>query len=267
MTKKASNKVAREGRIEFVRLGEMAVPESSQRKFDQAWADHIVSEFDLEQIGHPTLSMRDGHYFILDGQHRIDAIKRWLGDGWESQLVECYVYVGLSEQQEADKFLRLNDAKQVSAFDKFRVGISARREEVLAIKSVLDAEGLCVSRDKVPGGIGAVGTLRKIFKRAGPETLGKSLRIIRDAYGDAGFEARVIDGISHLCQRYNGTLEEPVAIDRLSNAHGGVNGLLARAEVLHKQTGNTKAHCVAAAAVDIINSRRGGKKLPSWWKD
>ena len=24
--------------------------------------------------------------------------------------------------------------------------------------------------------------------------------------------------------------------------------------------------CVAAAAVDVINRGKGGKKLPSWWK-
>lgn len=27
-----------------------------------------------------------------------------------------------------------------------------------------------------------------------------------------------------------------------------------------------RGHCVAAAAVDVINSGRGGNKLPSWWK-
>jgi hypothetical protein len=88
--------------------------------------------------------------------------------------------------------------------------------------------------------------------RLGPSPLARGLRIIRDAYGDAGFDAAVIDGMGHLCQRYNGQLDDGVAIDRLSSAHGGVSGLLAKAEVLRKQTGNSKSHCVAAAAVDII---------------
>jgi hypothetical protein len=47
--------------------------------------------------------------------------------------------------------------------------------------------------------------------------------------------------------------------------HGGVNGLLGRAEQIRRQTGNPKNHCVAAAAVEAINRGRGGKKLPSWW--
>lgn len=37
--------------------------------------------------------------------------------------------------------------------------------------------------------------------------------------------------------------------------------------VRRKQTGNAKGHCVAAAAVDINNRGRGGKKLPSWWRE
>jgi len=36
--------------------------------------------------------------------------------------------------------------------------------------------------------------------------------------------------------------------------------------VLRNQTGNPKGHCVAAAAVDIYNGGRGGRKLPSWWR-
>jgi hypothetical protein len=69
-----------------------------------------------------------------------------------------------------------------------------------------------------------------------------------------------------LCQRYNGELDDKVAVDRLSKAHGGVNGLLNRCEVLRKQLGQPKAHCVAAAAVEVINRGRGGKKLGDWWK-
>jgi hypothetical protein len=52
----------------------------------------------------------------------------------------------------------------------------------------------------------------------------------------------------------------------LSSAHGGVKGLLNAAENLRNMTGNPKAHCVAAAAVNIVNRGRGGKKLPDWWK-
>lgn len=61
-------------------------------------------------------------------------------------------------------------------------------------------------------------------------------------------------------------LAEDRAVKALSGAMGGVNALMGKAEFLRKQTGNPKAHCVAAAAVELINSGRGGRKLPSWWR-
>lgn len=268
MTKKhnAQRRIAREAKTQWVTLGLMRVSPVGQRRFRQAWADEILTNFALEELRKPTVSKRGGHYYIIDGQHRIAALKKWLGEGWESQQVECEVYDGLTEQEEADKFDLLNNVKVVNAFDRFRVRIAAGRPVETHINEIVKNERLVISAEKVPGRIMAVGALRNIYTRAGAETLARSLRIIRDAYGDAGLEAAVIDGIGHLCQRYNGQLEEETAVSRLSTAHGGVSGLLAKAETLRKQTGQPKAHCVAAAAVDTINAKRGGKKLPSWWK-
>jgi hypothetical protein len=238
----------------------------AQRDFRQHWADHLYATFNLEKFAPPTVNERDGSYYIVNGQHSTDAFKRWIGDGWEDQQVQCWTYVGLSEAEEAELFLSLSDTLTISTFDKFRIAKTAGRELETDIDRTVRAQGLVVSRDGVPGAVRAVATLRKVYTRSdGAPTLARTLRIIRDAYGDPGLEAAVIDGIGHLCQRYNGQLDEQATVERLSRAHGGVNGLLAKAEVLRKQTGNYKSHCVAAAAVDIINASRGGKKLPSWW--
>lgn len=255
-----------EGKIQWVRLGSMSVPPHAQRELKSYKVDEILSAFDFDVFGLPIVSFRRGIYYVLDGQHRLEALRRWLGESWKDDQIECRVYEGLSEKEEADMFLRLNNTLTVNTFDKFRIGVNAGYDIENSIKKLLDTEGLKVSRDKIPGAIGAVGTLRKIFTRSNEETFSKTLRIIRDAYGDAGFEARVLDGIGHLCQRYNGLIDEKAAVRRLSDVHGGVKGLLNKAEVLHKQTGSAKAHCVAAAAVEIIN-RGTRKKLPSWWKE
>jgi hypothetical protein len=246
-----------------VPIAKMKTSPVAQRQLNQARVDHLAAEFDLEQLGTPTLSDRDGSFYIIDGQHRVEALRQI---GWGDQQVQCWVYSGLTEREEADKFDRLNDVLAVHAFDKFRVRVTANREVEADIDRIVQAQGLCVSRDAVPGAIGAVGTLRRVYVRSDGVTLGRTLRIIRDAYGDSGLEAPVIDGIGLLCQRYNGDLDDKAATDKLARAHGGVNGLLGKAELLRQRTGNYKSHCVAAAAVDIINSGKGGKKLPSWWK-
>jgi hypothetical protein len=255
-------------RIQEVAVGKMATSRRCQRDLNQSRVDYLYANFELDDFGHPVVSWRDGLYFIIDGQHRIEALKLWLGKGWEIQKIECRVYQGLSEAEEADMFDRLNDVLQVAAFDKFKVRVAAGRPAEVAIDMIVKDEGLVISRDQIPGSVHAVGTLGRIYSRADGDVLARSLRIIRDAFGDTGFQATIIDGIGHLCQRYNGVLDEKAAIQKLSDTRGGVNGLLGKAIILRKQTGNSQAQCVAAAAVDIINSNRvaGTKRLPSWWK-
>ncbi len=258
-----NGRIEREARLRWVPIAKMRVSPVAQRQLNQARVDRLAVEFDLEQLGTPTVNERDGVFYIIDGQHRIAALEQM---GWGDQQIQCWAYAGLSEEEEADKFDRLNDVLAVHAFDKFRVRVTAGREIECDIDRTVRAQGLCVSRDAIPGAIAAVGTLRRVYTRSDASTLGRTLRIIKEAYGDPGFEASVIDGLGLLCQRYNGELAEDEAIQKLAKVNGGVNGLLGKAEVLRRQTGNYKAHCVAAAAVEFINTGRGGKKLTTWWK-
>jgi hypothetical protein len=265
MSKRRSTTHHRPYQTQDVALGKMVVNPRAQRELKKHRVDYLVANFDLDDFGLPVVNWRDGSYYVIDGQHRVEALKEFLGTGWEIQKIPCRVYQGLSEQEEADMFDRLNDVLTVSAFDKFRNRVTAQRETETAIDSIIRAEKLTISRDKAPGAIGAVGTLVRVFKRSDGATLARSLRIIRDSFGDVGLESQIIDGIGHLCHRYNGTLDEKATIARLSSMRGGAAGLMGKATVLHKQTGNSLAQCIAAAAVDVINAQRGSKKLPSWW--
>jgi hypothetical protein len=256
-------RVERDARLRWVPIAKMKVSPLAQRDLNQARVDHLAANFDLEQIGTPTVSERDGHFYIIDGQHRVEALRQM---GWGDQQIQCWSYVGLTEEDEAEKFLKLNDTLAVNAFSKFRVGVRAGRDIDSDIDRIVRANGCVVSLDQVPGAISAVGTLRRVYTRSDSKTLGRTVRLVAQTYGDAGLVAPVLDGIGHLCARYNGDLNDEEAVKKLGNALGGVNGLLGKAEVLRRQTGNAKGHCVAAAAVEIINAGRGGKKLPSWWK-
>lgn len=254
----------RASHLRWVQLGQMRISPKAQREFRQAHAEQFASDFDLEGLGFPVVNHRDGHYYVVDGQHRIAAL-RIIGFE-DTDTVQCETYDGLSEAEEAELFLRRDNRKAIPALDKFRIAITAEREIECDIDRIIRANGCVISRDKVPGGIRSVGTLRKVYVRSDPETLGRTIRLIRDSFGDPGFEASVIDGISLLCQRYNGQLEDPETAEILQKLHGGVHGLLNKAETLRRSTGSPKGHCVAAATVDVVNAKRRGKKLPSWWK-
>jgi hypothetical protein len=201
----------------------------------------------------------------LEGQHRVEALKRWLG-AWEDQEVQCWCYESLTEAQEAEQFLRLNDTLTVSAFAKFKVAVQAGRNAEADVDRIVRALGLRIAAGRSGGAISAVATLRRVYDRGGPVVLSRALRIIRDAYGDAGLDGPVIEGIALLCQRYDGSLTEQHAVSRLAAAHGGVNGLLSRAGQLRQATGAAQADYVAAAAVELINRGNGRSRLAPWWR-
>lgn len=268
MKKYTGNQVKRNRELKWVRLGRIRINQEAQRELRIAHVEHLLADFDPDQLGTPEVSFRNGFYYVLDGQHRIEALKRWLGDEWEDQCVECWVASGLDATQEAEEFLRLNDKLNIDAFQKFKVAVRAGRHTESEIDALVRAEGLSISKQKTPGSIRAVGALKKVFTRDGDVCLVRALRIAVAAFGDAGLEAPIIDGLGLLCARYNGELDDSATSKSLAAVLGGVNGLLNSAEMLRQKTGNTKSQCVAAACVDIINrKRRRNEKLAAWWRE
>lgn len=263
MVKSNPNKVEREARLKWVPIDRIEYPQIAQReKINRARVDHIAAEFDLEQLGTPTVNERDGNFYAIDGMHRIEALKLI---GWGDQQIQCWTYPNLSDEEMAERFLKLNDTLTVSSFDKFRVGVNAGRPVETDIDRIVRAADLAIGR--TDDTIRAVGTLRKVYERGGPRILSETLRFIRDTYGMTGFEAPVIDGLSLFVQRYEAVLDWGTASSKLGGMHAGVLGLLGKAEVIRRATKSSKAQCVAAAAVEVINAGRGGKKLAAWFRE
>lgn len=253
-------------KIQAVPLGKMRVSQVAQRELRPARVNELAADLDLEMIGNIVVNFREGWYWIIDGQHRKEALIRFLGEGWERQQVDCRVYSGLSEQQEADMFDKLNNALSVGVFDKFKVRLAARRPVETAIRKIVEKQGLKISKSMKENSVSCVGTLVKIYNRADGDLLGRALHVVHESFGDPGMQSAVIDGFAHLCQRYNGVIDDADAIERLRTTRGGIGSVLSRAEMLRKQTGRLLPQCVAAAVVDTLNAKRGGNKLPSWWK-
>lgn len=253
-------------KLQDVPLAKMRVSPSAQRDLRPSRVAELAAEFNPEDLGYPVISQRDGHFYIIDGQHRVEATKVFLGD-WEKQSLTCRVYAGMTEKQEAEMFDRLNNMLAVSAFDKFKVRVTAGRADEVAVQKIVDRSGLKISKNKSEHALGSVGVLLKVYKRADGPTLGRALRIVHMAFGDPGLSTHVIDGTAMLCERYNGAIDDDAVIDRLQSMRGGVGALMTRATTLRKQTGKSVPTCVAAAIVDVLNGQRGGKRIPSWWTE
>ena len=250
--------------IKAIPLAKMRVSVNAQRELRPGRVNALLSDFDLDELGLIVANQRDGFFWIIDGQHRVEALKQGLGN-WDDQLIECRVYSGLTEKQEAEMFDRLNNQLTVGALDKFKVRVTAGRPSEVAVSKIVQQQGLKIGPSGSAGNIGSVSTLVRVYERSGPSTLSRALRIAHGSFGDPGMTAPVIDGFGHLCERYNGALQDDKTVERLMTLRGGIGALMSRADVLRKQTRKPSAQCVAAAVVDILNSKQGGSKLPSWW--
>lgn len=256
-------RVERAGHLRWIVVGDLRVDPDTQRELRPGWAAQIANNFDPDRFTPPLVSIRDHRYFVIDGQHRVEAMKIM---GWGDQQIQCWTYEGLTQEQEADLFLWHNNRKAVGALEKFQIAVVADRDAECDINRIVLLNGLKIGGGgkASPGSIPAVGALRKVYGHGG-KTLGRTLRIVRDSYGDDGLKGHVIEGIGLLCAKYNGELDDATAIAKLSTVRGGLGALNTKAAALRKSVGRPMPQCVAAAATEIINAGKGGKKLPNWW--
>lgn len=255
--------VERPHKIVSVPLKKMRVSALAQRDQRQYRIDDLAAHLDLGKIGIPTVNLRDGVYWIIDGAHRVKALR---SNGFGDESIDCQVYEGMSVEEEAEMFLGLNDNLKVNAMDKFKVGVVAGRDEDVDIEQVVRDLGLAVATGGARGSIGSVTALRSTYRKAGADGLRTSLTIIRDVYGDAGYRATLIDGVGLFVARYGNQVDVPKLKQRLKNQHEGAEGLMKMADRLRNASKAPRPECVAAAIVEIYNRARGVAKLETWWR-
>lgn len=265
MTEAERVDTTRKASTEWVRVSDMQTTPAAQRKYDPVHAQEIADTFDLEALGYPLVNLRAGVWWIVDGQHRVGALRLI---GWGDQMIECEVYRGLTEQQEAALFLQRAKTKAITPADRYRIAITANLPDEVAVAKVCEQLALPVGVGR--GKIQAVNTLLKVYRTYGADVLGRALLILREAYGitPTGMAAPMIEGAALVVRRYGSSLKTDKAVEKLKVGRAGedrADSVLKAAETYRLTTGQAKPVCTAGALVDKINAGRGAK-LPDWWK-
>jgi hypothetical protein len=148
----------------------------------------IVAEFDEARLGIPIVSLRGGKYHLVDGDHRITAL-RMIG----VTHTLCLVLEGLNYEQEAEYFRTQNEnSRPLTKYNLFKAGIEAGVELYVKIDEITHANGFAVSMGaKNFNSIGAIYALTTICSVYGYETLDKTLKLLRDTW----------NGISNVTRR------------------------------------------------------------------
>jgi hypothetical protein len=233
-----------------------------QRDLIPSRVRRIAAELDLDGIGIITTSRRNGAsgaVVVIDGQHRLAALAHHEMSEWG---VECREYSGLTLEQEAALFRRLNDTRRITAYDDFKAGLVAGDPECKSIVRIAREAGFKVKDTSHDGYICCVSALRYVYRQeGGAEILARTLEDARAAWGTtaAGVEKDLVRGLALLHQTYGDEIDRPALIKKLAKAAGGPSTIIGSARGLKQTLHASIARCVAMVIVGLYNKgRRSG---------
>jgi hypothetical protein len=120
------------------------------------------------------------------------------------------IYEGLTYEQEADYFKKLNNAngeqKRVRKTDIFKASVEAKEANAVDIKNIIESLGFRISETTGNNIITAVGTIEKIYKKYGAQGLNNTLKISKDTWNGERYSLNnmVLEGIAEFLNIYTG---------------------------------------------------------------
>lgn len=184
---------------QYVRLDDLNVDPSYQRHLYESRLGVMTSSFDPDRLLTIVVSRRaDGSLWIIDGQHRCEALRR-MG----KSIVLADVREGLTHEREAILFWQLNSgASRPTAWEQFQARVTGKEPNALAIVAIVERHGFHVGRVTEDRGIQAVGALESVFNMG---RLDKVMAIISTAWpmDRTAREASIIHGLGNFLLSYD----------------------------------------------------------------
>lgn len=261
-------------KVGMVPLGKMQIApeEVTQRPFKKAWGDEIAADFSMSRFGLPCVNLRDGVFWVFDGQHRVYAAKQ--AGLTDADTVPCEIFEGLTDQQMADAFLGRDSRRAVSVLDAFPIAVTAGRQDARDILNVMTRLGLRAGvRTRSTGGnvVAALSKLQALHARGGPALVTRVLRTLKTAFPEDpdALEGTMIEAMGLIYIRYGNHVDEKEMTARLAAHAPGPKGLLRRAQSQRERTGNRVSFCLAGAMTEVYNKSTGPRasdRLADWWQ-
>lgn len=244
---------------------DLIIPEHAQRKFKQHHGDYLAANFTIEKYKPIDVSFRDGKYWVIDGQHRLYAIKKRKGGDC---TILCYVHYGMTAYDEAMFFLdQGRGIANILTTDRARIRFEIGDEAVVGMVRGAEKAGFTVdfSTNKATNRIVAVSALEQVYNALKPEQYVKMLQTLKRAYNGRtdSLTREMLYGFGLFFLKYNGHFEpnalatslrtkatpSDIVIEGRSygKAHSGRKGLISNGKpfaraILHYYNANRKTN-------------------------
>ena len=203
-------------RFELHRISELISDQAYQRALSQKHVEETAGHFDLCQINPIKVSFRNNKYYVLNGQHTMEAIA--LASGSRETKVWCMVYDDLEYEREADIFAnQMKYTKALRPLEVFKAKLEAGEGEALSIQALVDSYNLTLDEKPRDCTIGAVASLEEIYRKYGYHILDRTLYLIVNAWeGECrSFTANILKAVARLISTYEEELKDETFIDKL----------------------------------------------------
>lgn len=173
-----------------------------QKNLDMKRVEKIVKKFDINRMRPIDVSLRDGMYFVFDGQHRANAYYLM---GYTH--IPAIVHTGLTYEDEAYLFARQQDeVGSVTLNHKWNALVEARDPEVMEISKICKEYGFTIlAKNNKGNNIKCIKTLIDMYHKFDVPTFRTILSSIAKAwdYMDHSVDVPILGGIARLVATYS----------------------------------------------------------------
>lgn len=226
------------------------------RSINRTHVNRIKRDFHEDMVQPAIVSFRDGKYYIIDHQHQSQAIYELNGCD-PNTPIKCIVRTGLTYEQEADLYYRLNTGTNVLSFADTMVGrIEAKDPEALDFRDTVEACGYVVG-GYTNKSLKAISKAWSVFKRkGGKDKLTAILMLTHSCWPDNpnGVSSQMLDGVALFLQHHGGKYQTEHMVASLSAVDP--REITRKAATFYKQMDSktfTMPYCTYTQLVTIYN--------------
>lgn len=192
---------------------------SYQRAVDFNRVKRIASNFNPALVNPIKVSLRGGKYYVFDGQHTLAALR--MVNGNKDLMVECKIYTGLTQQDEARLFSEQNGlSRAVASNSKMKALYTAGDVSVVELHDLLESVGIKFdfSSGKGQNKIIACSTTFNIYKKSSKGEFIDIIEIIKGAWGGdpESFNKEILGGMYAFYAIYKNQYSKKKAISQFS---------------------------------------------------
>lgn len=258
------------GRLTVLNTGRLISGMRYQRNVEKRIVNKLVREWNPVLLTPLVVSHREGRYYLIDGQHRVAAMRRIYGGDVKT---DCVVHEGMDYQQEADLYIHFDTSiKRITKRQSVKAMLESNSDtRPQIIRELLKKAGFrwaLKGRNPANYYINVTSTLFRTYDILGPDGFLRLFILLADTWKGVptSVTARMISGTTLFLKTYRDDLDDTVFSLRL-RAHNPVDILLTAQ--MSGGPGNTPTR-IAHVLLDLYNKgcrTDGERSLPYRFKD